>query len=259
VDQDGQYVRAVTFPSYGFTLTQNRWQTVGGSFVQQFDFAASLASSGSVGLNYSLFSNTTYLPYGNISLLNRPATNKWSFLMSGWHFASTSHRLELRVALSVGRSQNIVSISQGTEIAQQRTTRYTVTATHTTCTVELADFALVDEEATQVFHRFEYHTLVLDLPAFNRSFTYDPSFGLFLNNRVPGGTCGSEVSLYWILALVAIGVTLPCAATIGGIVYVRNRRARAARHKLLQARLKALQDTERGPTDPRTSTVPATS
>jgi hypothetical protein len=237
VNSDGVPLSNTTFPEYGFSLNQGRL-----GYQQTFDFAASLGTS-SVGLNYSLFSNETYVSYGNVSLLNRPGTNKWNLLLSGWTFAQPTNRLEIHVRLSVQAStQSIISVSAGSPVAKQRTTRYVVQTTHTTSTVELADFALADGDVdSPVRHRFNgVDTLVLSLPAFSDRLSYDPNIGLLLRDQGNGDQCSSGSLSLWILCLIAAAVIIPCAIGVGAFVFIRDRRARQRRRTVLQARLKTL-------------------
>jgi hypothetical protein len=254
VDSTGEPLTNTTFPEYGFSLNKGR---VG--YQQTFDFAASLGNR-SVGLNYSLFSNETYVSYGNVSLLNRPGTNKWNLLLSGWTFAQPTNRLEIHVRLSVqAGTQAIVGVSAGSPVANQRTTRYVVQTTHTTSTVDLADFALVDRDADRpVQHRFDgTDTLVLSLPAFTDRLSYDPNIGLLLRDQGDGGECSSDSLSLWILCLIATAVIIPCAIGLGAFVYVRDRRARQRRRTVLQARLKTLCALDQIPT-PSSQPPPST-
>jgi hypothetical protein len=237
VDSDGVPLSNTTFPEYGFSLNQGRQ-----GYRQTFDFAASLGNR-SVGLNYSLFSNETYVSYGNVSLLNRPGTNKWNLQLSGWTFAQPTNRLEIYVRLSVqASSQAIVGVNEGSPVANQRTTRYVVQTTHTTSTVDLADFAMVDGDVdSPVRHRFDgADTLVLSLPAFSDRLSYDPNIGLLLRDQGDGDECSSESLSLWILCLIAAAVIIPSAIGLGAFVYIRDRRARQRRRTVLQARLKTL-------------------
>ncbi|ELR23784.1 uncharacterized protein ACA1_025870 [Acanthamoeba castellanii str. Neff] len=200
VDSDGQALSNTTFPEYGFSLSKGRL-----GYQQTFDFSASLGNR-TVGLNYSLYSNETYVSYGNVSLLNRPGTNKWNLLLSGWTFAQPTNRLEIYVGLSVQASvQSIVGVSAGSAVANQRTTRYVVQTTHTTSTMDLADFALADVDVDRpVQHRFEAaDTLVLSLPTFTDRLSYDPNIGLLLRDQGNGDECSAGSISLWILCLIA--------------------------------------------------------
>jgi hypothetical protein len=117
-----------------------------------------------------------------------------------------------------------------------------VQTTHTTSTIELADFALVDDNADRpVQHRFEgSDTLVLSLPAFTDRLSYDPNIGLLLRDQGDGDDCSSGSLSLWILCLIAAAVIIPCAIGLGAFVYIRDRQARQRRRTVLQARLKTL-------------------
>ena len=191
---------------------------------------------------YALFAASAMLNSASITFAVQPGTLKFSFNLSGWN--ATDQTRSVRVVLALDIQPAVLSIAQ--QVSENTTTFILLSSTLNT-TIRLLHFGVADNSTIAPI-AFSLNSssprgagtntsflLVLDLPPFNHSFSYDPDFSVALGGQAGDGAIGGDGSgtnLWPLFSLFVLVVPVVFLVVVVIVLIARRIMWKRKRHDL---------------------------